>query len=53
MESKDQIKRAIYAALVRSGHEMGENLKSVSWFGRNHKSLAHADGDKVVALEVA
>jgi len=38
-----KFKDEIYQACLISAHAMGEDIKTLSWFGKNHISITHVN----------
>lgn len=46
---KHSFNKAIYIACLESAKSMGDRIKSLSWFGKNHTKSAAVDEEKRAA----
>jgi hypothetical protein len=43
MTSHEALRRELYRAFLTAALAMGDDVRGLSWFGRNRKRAAHAD----------
>lgn len=48
MTKEDQLKQELHKAILKAAIAMGPNLKSMSWFGRNHRRQSSVANQRVI-----